>query len=62
VFHALTSVRPYKKAWPIQDAVTLIQREPGTGFNPELVKKVVAILPQILGVREKYSDAPQVGN
>src|SRR4051812_6042213 len=62
VFDALTSVRPYKKAWPIEDAVTLIQREAGTSFDPELVKKFVAILPQILAVREKYSDARQVGS
>jgi putative two-component system response regulator len=61
VFDALTSVRPYKKAWPIQDAVTLIEREAGRSFDPELVKKFVAILPQILAVREKYSDTPQVG-
>ena len=61
VFYALTSVRPYKKAWPVQDAVTWIQREAGTSFDPELVKKFVEILPQILAVREKYSDAPQVG-
>jgi putative two-component system response regulator len=61
VFDALTSVRPYKKAWPIQDAVTLIQREAGTSFDPELVQKFVAMLPQILAVREKYSDTPRVG-
>jgi putative two-component system response regulator len=61
VFDALTSVRPYKKAWPVQDAVTWIQREAGTSFDPELVKKFVALLPQILAVREKYSDTPQVG-
>jgi len=62
VFDALTSVRPYKKAWSVQDAVTLIQREAGTSFDPELVKKFVGILPQILAVREKYSDTPQVGH
>ena len=61
VFDALTSNRPYKKAWSVQDAITLLQREAGTSFDPELVKKYVAILPQILAVREKYSDAPQVG-
>jgi putative two-component system response regulator len=60
-FDALTSVRTYKKAWPIQDAATLIQRESGTSFDPELVKKFVAVLPQILAVRENYSDTPQVG-
>jgi putative two-component system response regulator len=46
----------------VQDAVTLIQREAGTSFDPELVKKFVAILPQILTVREKYADTPQVGS
>jgi putative two-component system response regulator len=62
VFDALTSVRPYKKAWPVQDAVKWIEREAGTSFDPELVKQFVAILPQILAVREKYSDAPQLGS
>ena len=62
VFDALTSVRPYKKAWPVEDAVKLIQREVDTSFDPELVQKFVAILPQILAVREKYSDAPHVGH
>jgi putative two-component system response regulator len=61
VFDALTSVRPYKKAWPVEDAVTWLQREAGKSFDPELVKKFVAIMPQILAVREKYSDTPQVG-
>src|SRR4051812_41596271 len=58
VFDALTSVRPYKKAWPIEDAVTFLQREAGASFDPELIKKFVGILPQILAVREQYSDYP----
>src|SRR6476469_2965273 len=58
VFDELTSVRPYKKAWSIEDAVALLQREAGSSFDPELVTKFVGILPQILAVREKYSDAP----
>jgi putative two-component system response regulator len=62
VFDALTSVRPYKKAWPVQDAVTLIQREAGRSFDPELVQQFVALLPQILAIREQYSDAPQIGH
>jgi putative two-component system response regulator len=62
VFDALTSVRPYKKAWPIQDAVAFIEREAGTSFDPELVKKFVEILPQILAVREKYADTPHIGH
>src|SRR4051812_46163346 len=62
VFDALTSVRPYKKAWPVEDAFALVQREAGTSFDPDLVQKFVGIRPQILDVRDKYSDAPQVGH
>jgi putative two-component system response regulator len=62
VFDALTSMRPYKKAWPVEDAVTWIQREAGRSFDPELVQKFVALLPQILAIREQHSDAPQIGH
>jgi len=62
VFDALTSVRPYKKAWPIEDAVAYIRREAGKSFDPELVQKFVVLLPRILEIREQYSDAPQVGH
>jgi putative two-component system response regulator len=62
VFDALTSVRPYKKAWPVEDAVKWIEREAGRSFDPELVEKFVALLPQILAIRAQYSDAPQVGH
>lgn len=62
VFDALTSVRPYKKAWPVEDAVKFLQREAGTSFDPDLVPMFVALLPQVLAIREQYSDAPQVGH
>jgi putative two-component system response regulator len=62
VFDALTSVRPYKRAWPVADAVTWIQREAGRSFDPELVQKFGDLLPQILAVREQYSDSPQIGH
>ncbi len=62
VFDALTSLRPYKKPWPVEDAIKLIGREAGTSFDPELVQKFIAILPQILEVREQYSDTPHVGH
>lgn len=62
VFDALTSVRPYKKAWSVEEAVALLKREAGTSFDPELVEQFVAILPQIVAIREKYSDTPHVGH
>lgn len=61
VFDALTSERPYKKAWPIEEAVALLQREAGQSFDPELVTKFVGILPQIIACREAYSDAAHAG-
>jgi putative two-component system response regulator len=37
VFDALTHKRPYKDAWPIDDAVTQIVAESGTHFDPMVV-------------------------
>jgi putative two-component system response regulator len=51
-------VRPCTKAWSVEDAVARLQREAGASFDPELVKLFVGVLPQILAVRQKYSDAP----
>ena len=58
VFDALTSVRPYKAAWSAQDAVALLQREAGQHFDPALVPAFIGILPQVLAVRLRFSDAP----
>ncbi|MFT4579384.1 MAG: response regulator RpfG family c-di-GMP phosphodiesterase [Nitrospinales bacterium] len=55
VFDALTSVRPYKKAWTVEDAVELIKKERGKHFDPDLVDNFVSILPEILEIKERYS-------
>ena len=56
VFDALTSVRPYKKSWTVEDAVELLKKEKGKHFDPDLVDKFVSILPEILEIRERYSE------
>ena len=56
VFDALTSVRPYKKAWTVEDAIELIKKEKGKHFDPDLVDNFVSILPEILEIRERYSE------
>ena len=59
VFDALTSIRPYKKAWPVDQAVALLLSEKGRHFDPELVELFVAQLPAVLEIKARYAeDAP----
>jgi putative two-component system response regulator len=57
VFDALTSVRPYKKAWPVDEAVENIRQHSGTHFDPELVEHFLTILPGVLRIGERFSEA-----
>lgn len=59
VFDALTSVRPYKKAWSVEDTVALFQSESGKHFDPSLVKILISELPDILDIKEEYSEPPE---
>jgi len=56
VFDALTTERPYKKAWPVEDAIAHIQRESGKHFDPELVALFIDILPEILEIKERWAE------
>jgi len=58
VFDALTTVRPYKRAWPVEDAVGLIEREAGKHFDPRLVLLFKQKMPQILKIKEQYEERP----
>ncbi|MCH8156463.1 MAG: response regulator [Nitrospinae bacterium] len=56
VFDALTTERPYKKAWPVEKAVALIEEESGKHFDPQLVPIFKNILPEILEIKEKFAE------
>jgi putative two-component system response regulator len=56
VFDALTSERPYKKAWTVEAAVDLIKGSSGTHFDVELVEVFLGELPGILKIRERFAD------
>ena len=43
VFDALTHERPYKKAWPVPDAVAEIERNSGRHFDPGVVAAYMAL-------------------
>ena len=56
VFDALTSERPYKKAWETQKAIDLITSERGNHFDPKLVDAFNACIDQIIDIKDKYSN------
>ncbi|MDD2539903.1 MAG: response regulator [Desulfuromonadaceae bacterium] len=56
VFDALTSVRPYKKAWSVDEAVADIRINSGTHFDPTLVEHFLTILPGVLAIKERFSE------
>ena len=56
VFDALTSDRPYKQAWSVEEAVAEIQAESGKHFEPVLVELFVDNLPGIIAIKNRYVD------
>jgi len=56
VFDALTSERPYKKAWPIDEAMDFIRSESDKHFEPRLVELLEEKLPKILEIKVKYTE------
>ena len=55
VFDALTMKRPYKEAWPIEDAVAEIKKCAGSHFDPRLVQTFHNILPTIIKIRQDWN-------
>ncbi len=58
VFDALTSVRPYKRAWTIQDALNYLNAERGKHFDPDCIDAFLAQFDKILSIRQKFLDLP----
>ena len=56
VFDALTSERPYKKAWSLDDACKLLEDGRGQHFDPMCVESFLAGWDQILDIRQRFQD------
>ena len=56
VFDALTSVRPYKRAWSVDEAMAHIQAQSGKHFDPALVPVFVGLRPQLESIRQRWKD------
>jgi putative two-component system response regulator len=48
VFDALTQKRPYKAAWPVEEAIAEIERESGRQFDPHVVEAFLRVTTQNL--------------
>lgn len=60
VFDALTSERPYKSAWPLEEAIAEIDHLSGVHFDPALVRAFHEALPRILEIKKRYRDESAV--
>lgn len=59
VFDALTSERPYKKAWKIGEALELIDDQKGKHFDPDLVTVFEEKLDKIKEIRNNFLDSAE---
>lgn len=60
VFDALTSERPYKNAWTVEEAVELIKENTGKHFDPALVEVFLRELPRIVEIKKAFAE-PEAG-
>lgn len=54
VFDALTSKRPYKQAWPAEDALRYMRQQAGSHFDPAVIDALESGMDRIMGIYERY--------
>ncbi|RTL28594.1 MAG: response regulator [Burkholderiales bacterium] len=59
VFDALTTERPYKKAWTVEAALDVLHKDAGKHFDPKLVELFMSVLPRILEIKERWAETPK---
>ena len=60
VFDALTSERPYKKAWDLDRATSLIRESSGQHFDPTCVEAFFAVWDEVIAVKDQHRDSDHV--
>ena len=58
VFDALTSERPYKKAWEVEAAVDFLNAGSGSHFDPACITAFFGAWDDVQKVREQYQEEP----
>ncbi|MFC0254648.1 HD-GYP domain-containing protein [Massilia consociata] len=57
VFDALTSKRPYKKAWSEEEALAFLREQKGRHFDPGLVDLFIEQMPAVRAVQQRWAEA-----
>ncbi|RXJ98001.1 two-component system response regulator [Arcobacter sp. CECT 8989] len=56
VFDALTSHRPYKKAWSLDDALNLLKEESGKHFDPNIINLFIKNIEEIKEIYNSFGE------
>lgn len=59
VFDALTSARPYKMAWPLEDASDYLHQNRGGHFDPVCVDAFMAVRDAVLEIRRRFQEGAE---
>jgi len=57
VFDALTSSRPYKRAWEVDEAAEFLRAGRSAHFDPQCVDAFLGAWPEVLEIRQRFQDA-----
>ena len=57
VFDALTSVRPYKRAWSFDEATAYMRAQSGISFDPRLLDIFLTCVPEVALIQKQFADA-----
>ncbi len=60
VFDALTSARPYKKPWTLEEAANFLKKGTGGHFDPTCVEAFFSAWPDVLAIRARYDDTEKL--
>jgi putative two-component system response regulator len=56
VFDALSSVRPYKDAFPLEKCLSILREGKGKHFDPRVLDAFLARIDQIVNIRDHYAE------
>jgi putative two-component system response regulator len=59
VFDALTSVRPYKPAFPLDRSLEIIRQGHGSQFDPQVADAFFAGLEEVIAIHHRYGNPPE---